>query len=70
MENYNTSMIEYFANRLNTPSVSRVYAQIIRKEELSIVNDLMKNLKQYASNHEKYIDLVGIYKERFGHDYT
>lgn len=70
MENYNTSMIEYFANRLNTPSVSRVYAQIIRKEELSIVNDLMKNLKQYASNHEKYIDLAGIYKERFGHDYT
>jgi flagellar biosynthesis/type III secretory pathway ATPase len=66
----NESMIEYFANRLNTPSVSRVYAQIIRKEELTIVNDLMKNLKQYASNHEKYIDLVGIYKERFGHDYT
>jgi hypothetical protein len=70
MNDFNTSMIEYFATRLNTPSVSRTYAQIIRKEDISIVNDLMKNLKQYANNHEKYTELCGIYKERFTHEYS
>ena len=52
--------------RLNNPSIVRVYLQMIRNDSEQIVRDLRKTLKDNAEGHAKQILLEEEFVKRLG----
>jgi len=52
--------------RLNNPGIVRVYLQMIRNNEIHIVEDLRKTLKEHAEGHPKQVMLEEEFVKRLG----
>lgn len=55
-------------NRMNDPKVVKTYIKMIRELDMDIVNQLYENIKQHASDHNRFKDIQAIYEHRLEHN--